>query len=89
MVEDVTNLGAGNNLNLVGGFLRGVTMFSVLKWFFVAGLLMYTIFAIVVVKQVGVMSESVESDANPVVKAFAWLHLIVAITLVACAIMFL
>lgn len=69
--------------------LNAVTLLLIIKWFFVIGLVMYTIFAIVVVKQVSVMSESVESSVNPVIKLFSWLHLAMAILLVVAAIVML
>lgn len=72
--------------------LRGlltITPFEVVKWFAVAGLVMYSFFAAVVIKQVGIMTETFESDVNSVVKLFAWMHLLVAIGLVVATIVWL
>lgn len=69
--------------------LNEVTFFAIIKWFFVIGLAMYSIFAIVVVKQVSIMSESVESSVNPIIKLLSWLHLAMAILLVVAAIVML
>ena len=69
--------------------LRGLVNISfggVVKWLVVGGLLMYVAFALVVVKQVGVMTESVESDVNPVVKALSWIHLVAALVLLAAGV---
>ncbi|KKU57326.1 MAG: hypothetical protein UX80_C0019G0018 [Candidatus Amesbacteria bacterium GW2011_GWA2_47_11b] len=52
----------------------------------VVGLLMYTVFAVVIVRQVGVMTEAVEDDVNGIISLFAWVHLLLAIALVILAI---
>lgn len=63
-------------------FILSLTALDVVKWFLVVGLLMYTAFAAIIVRQVGVMSESIEDQFNGVVILFAWLHLGLAIFLV-------
>jgi hypothetical protein len=57
-----------------------------LKWFMVVGLLMYSFFALVVIKQVGIMAETFESDANGAVKTIAWLHFFLAVFLTGIAV---
>jgi hypothetical protein len=71
------------------GSLTFLTASFFVKWFLVIGLLMYSFFATVVVKQVGIMSETVDSDLNPVVKIFARLHLLLSVLLLAVALLFL
>ncbi len=66
--------------------LSQVTLFGVVKGFFVAGLVMYTAFAVVIIKQVGVMTEALEDEINGVISLFAWAHLLLAIALVIMAI---
>lgn len=61
----------------------------ILKGFLIVGLLMYTFFALVVLKQVGIMTETFESDVNPAVKTFAWIHLLLALFLLFVAIVVL
>lgn len=63
-------------------FIVGLTPLVVVKGFLVVGLVMYTAFAGVIVRQVGIMSESVEDPFNGVVILFAWLHLGLSIFLV-------
>lgn len=63
-----------------------LTLFEVIKWFFVAGMILYTIFAYVIVRQVKVMSEAIEDPMNGVIAVFAWVHLIAAGVLVWLAI---
>ncbi len=50
----------------------------IFKWFEVIGMVMYCIFALVVIKQVGIMAETFESEVNGTVKTFAWLHFFLA-----------
>jgi hypothetical protein len=57
----------------------------VLKWFLVAGLFIYMLFALVVVKQAAVMAETFESEVNSSVKTFAWIHLIFTVFLMIAA----
>lgn len=63
-----------NNFSVIGPEL-------LLKGFLVVGLLMYTFFALVVLKQVGIMTETFESEINVTVKLFAWMHLLLALFL--------
>ncbi len=56
------------------------------KIFMVVGTALYIFFALVVVKQVGIMTESIEADMNPYAKLFAWAHLFLAIGLLVVAI---
>jgi len=58
----------------------------VLKWFMVIGLVMYSFFALVVIKQVGIMAETFESDVNGTVKTIAWLHFFLAVFLAVIAV---
>jgi len=60
-----------------------------LKWFLVAGLLMYAFFTIAVIKQVQIMAESVESDLNKVIKTFAMAQFLLTAFLVIMAIVYL
>ena len=67
-------------------FLQNITLFGVVKWMAVGGLLMYAVFAVVIVKQVGVMTEAMEDDINGIISLFAWVHLLLAVALVIMAI---
>ena len=69
--------------------LFSITAFQVVKWFLVAGLVMYTAFAFVITRQVKVMSEAIEEEFNPIVMAFSWGHLLVAILLTILAVVVL
>ena len=75
-----------NNIYL---WLRELTLWGVVKWFSVMGLVMYAVFAAVIVRQAMMMSETVDSDANWIIILFSWLHLIMAGLLVVMAIVIL
>jgi hypothetical protein len=75
--------------NQIITILKSLTILVIVKWFFVVGLIMYSLFAVVVIKQVSVMSETVDSSVNSVMKLFSWLHLAMAILLVVAAIVML
>ncbi|KKU67875.1 MAG: hypothetical protein UX92_C0028G0007 [Candidatus Amesbacteria bacterium GW2011_GWA1_47_20] len=74
-----------NQIDLID-LISKFTLFGVVKWMCVVGLLMYTVFAVVIVRQVGVMTEAVEDDVNGIISLFAWVHLLLAIALVILAI---
>jgi hypothetical protein len=62
---------------------------AVIKWMAVGGLVMYTGFALVLVRQAGVMAESIEDPFNGVIKLGAWLHFGLALLLVGLGIVIL
>ncbi len=61
--------------------LSQVTVLLVVKGMFLVGLLVYLAFAIIIVRQVGIMNEALEDPHNGVVKLFAWMHLVMTIML--------
>jgi len=73
----------------VGSFLAGVTVFAIVKWLFVAGLVLYLAFSAVIIRQVGVMSDAIEDPHNGVIKLFAWAHLLMTILLLVISIIIL
>lgn len=75
-----------NSSEFIVRSLEKITLFGIVKWMFVAGLVMYVAFSVVIVKQVGVMTEAIEDDMNGIIALFAWAHLILAIALVVLAI---
>lgn len=66
--------------------IHNITLFGIVKWMFVAGLVMYVAFSVIIVRQVGVMTGAVEDDVNGIIALFAWVHLLLAIALVVLAI---
>jgi len=55
------------------------------KIFGVLGALIYVIFAVVMVKQVGMMTKNVKDKFNGILIVFSYLHLIAAVLLVFLA----
>lgn len=45
------------------------------KWMFVVGLVMYLLFALIIVRQSMIMNETIEARHNEIVRIMAWLHL--------------
>lgn len=66
-----------------------LTLFDVIKWMLIVGLLMYSIFAVVIVRQVKVMNEAFESELNTWFQILSWLHLSMALLLLIIAIIIL
>ncbi len=52
---------------------------AVAKIFFLVGLGIYIVFAAVVVRQVGLMTDTVEVGFEGIIKLIAWVHLLFAI----------
>ena len=75
-----------NSSEFIVNSLEKITLFGVVKWFLVVGLLMYVAFAVVIVRQVKIMTEAVEDDVNGVISLFAWVHLLLAVALVILSI---
>ena len=69
--------------------LLNLTFLDIIKWMFVVGLVIYVVFALIIVRQVKVMSEAVDCDANSLFQIMSWLHLLMAVLLVAFAIVIL
>lgn len=66
-----------------------ITTFEVVKWFFVAGLVMYAAFAAVVIRQVMTMNESVKDPLNSLILLISVAHLILSLLLIVVAIVLL
>lgn len=69
--------------------LLNLTFLDIVKWMFVVGLVIYAVFALIIVRQVKVMSEAVDCDANSLFQIMSWAHLLMAVLLVAFAIVIL
>jgi len=63
------------NPEVVRGLLD-ITLEGLVKWMAVGALVMYIVFALVVVKQVGIMTEAIESELNTAMKWLSWAHLV-------------
>jgi hypothetical protein len=62
----------------------------VIKWIYLFGILIYVAFALIVVRQVGLMSRTVEGNSlNIAVKMIAWIHFLVSVVVLLLAFSFL
>jgi len=75
--------------NSLVDIIRNLTLFGVIKGFFVVGLVMYVAFSLVIVRQIKSMTEAVEDEFNGLISLFAWMHLLLAIGVMVLAIVVL
>lgn len=66
-----------------------ITVWVIVKIFFIIGLLVYNIFALVVLKQANIMTETISMGFELPIKLLAILHLIFAISILLFAIVVL
>lgn len=64
----------------------GVTIWVIVKIFFIIGLLVYNVFAIVVLRQAGIMTQTLKVGFELPIKLLAWIHLIFALSILIFAI---
>lgn len=65
---------------------QGVTVWVAVKWLMVLGLGLYNMFAVVVIRQVQLMSQTVNGGLELPLKVLTWAHLIVSIVALVAAI---
>jgi len=75
--------------DLLNSFFTGLTLFSVVKAMFVVGLLVYLAFAVIIIRQVQIMNETMEDSHNAIVATFAWAHLVLTLLLIFVSVFFL
>jgi hypothetical protein len=51
----------------------------IVKWFYMIAFILYTLFALVIVRQVSLMTQTVNEGMNLPVKTFSYLHLLISI----------
>jgi len=59
--------------------LLNIDIWALVRIFVLILLLMYTIFALVIVRQVGLMTRALELKLEPLIKFISWVHLALAI----------
>ena len=69
--------------------LRGVTVWDGVKWLIVLGLGLYLVFAVVAVRQVQLMSRTINGALEWPIKLLATIHLAVAVVVLLAAIVVL
>lgn len=63
--------------------IQNFTVWGLIKWMMIGGMVFYCMFAVVLVMQVKIMTETFESGVNAIVKFVGILHLVLAILLTA------
>ena len=54
------------------------SILSLIKIFFVIGLFLYLAFAVIIIRQVGLMGKTLDGEFNLPLKFIAWVHLIIS-----------
>ncbi len=66
-------------VQFLADIIRTFNVWSLVKILFLIALAIYLAFAAIVIRQVGLMSETVKSTLEIPLKTIAWIHLLVAI----------
>jgi choline-glycine betaine transporter len=59
-------------------FIQGALLFT-FKTMFIISIILYLIFAIVIVRQINVMKKTLITPFSPVVKTIGWIHLMITV----------
>lgn len=70
-------------------FFLSLDIWQVVKGFVLFGILLYLFFALVIVRQVNLMLNSLEVELEPLIKLIAWLHLFMVIGVFVFGILYL
>ena len=65
-------------INFIENFL-GFSVWGVVKLFFMLAIVLYIIFAVVIVRQVKLMGQTISDKNNYLLSLIAWLHLAIAL----------
>ncbi len=76
-------------IKLLGDFIFNFNIWWLVKALFVIGFGIYIAFAVIVVRQVGLMAKTVQTNYNLPIKLIAWVHLGAAILVFLLALLML
>jgi len=65
-------------INFIENFL-GFSVWGIVKLFFMLAIVLYIIFAVVIVRQVKLMGQTISDKNNYLISLIAWLHLAIAL----------
>jgi len=65
-------------INFIENFL-GFSVWGIVKLFFMLAIVLYIIFAVVIVRQVKLMGQTISDKNNYLLSLIAWLHLAIAL----------
>jgi len=66
-------------IQFLADLVRDFNIWFLVKILFLIGLTIYLAFAVIVIRQVGLMSKTVNGPLETPIKSIAWIHLLVAI----------
>lgn len=66
-------------IEFLGNFIFNFNIWWLVKALFVIGFGIYIAFSVIVVRQVGLMAKTVQTNYNLLIKLIAWVHLCAAI----------
>jgi len=76
-------------MNSIIDLIISLSIWSVAKWLVIIALLIYLIFAFVVVRQVALMIKVVSGEPNWIIKIISWVHFFFALLVVVLALLIL
>lgn len=66
-------------IQFLADLIRNFDIWLLIKTLFLIGLAIYLAFAVIVIRQVGLMSKTVNGTLEIPIKSITWIHLLVAI----------
>lgn len=76
-------------IQFLTGFLPHFSIWWLVKGLFVIGLTLYLAFAVIVIRQVGLMSKTLDGEFGPPLKLISYVHLLVALAVFLLALVIL
>ncbi|MGB9706499.1 MAG: DUF5657 family protein [Microgenomates group bacterium] len=76
-------------IQFLAGFIPQFSIWWLVKGLFVLGLALYLAFAVIVIRQVGLMSRTLDGEFNLPLKFVAWIHFFVALGIFLIALLIL
>ncbi len=79
--NDPITINTLNNATNMGAFVPSGIILGTVRIFFLTAFLLYVIFAIILTRQVDVMSKTVETPLSPKIRVVSYIHLLAAIVI--------
>jgi len=80
---------AENFIEFLVKTIPNLSIWWVIKVLFIIGLFLYLAFAVIVIRQVGLMSKTLNGEFSILLKSIAWVHLIISLGVFLLAIFIL
>lgn len=71
-----------NLLNFLINFIPKINFWGVIKIFVIFAFILYLGFALIIVRQVSLMSKTLDGEFKNQIKLLSWIHLIVAVLMI-------